>query len=367
MTRNPTILDDLFYVYFAWIHPVCTLFSERHFAQPYKTQNHQHCSALLVNAMCALACHLHTPSEDNDEEYDQLGTRFAEAFRSDFDTADESITTIQATAVMFLLDLAGGFGMRASSYLRLASEKIAEFSSTAVGELSYSLKNTIQVNGHNPPRLGPIWQIYYLESRMPLLIRDVESSRSVDMITPLCSSCTLSSVTKVFPLCSSNKLSGPTHSMHYPFWRDITAHTILVAVLQMLAISSICDFIFRFFPTKSTNDASIEDGPEAIALGLQVLQESFIVVPAAGAIREMLSRQHRCGLDYGYDLIDHVAGVLVVVDAVLLSLVLFFKSFRSDLRVRPSKSTQTARSRPQFLFDRELHLAKCNLWIHVRP
>ncbi|KAL5346646.1 hypothetical protein ACLOAV_008353 [Pseudogymnoascus australis] len=144
VTRNPTILDDLFQVYFAWIHPVCTLFSEKHFAQSYKTQNHQHCSALLVNAMCALACHFHTPSEDHDEEYDQLGIRFAEAFRADFDTADESITTIQATAVMFLVDFAGGFGLRASSYLRLASEKIAEVSSTTVGELSDSLKNTIQ-------------------------------------------------------------------------------------------------------------------------------------------------------------------------------------------------------------------------------
>jgi hypothetical protein len=144
VTHNHTILDDLFQVYFAWIHPVCTLFSERHFAQSYKTQNHQHCSSLLVNAMCAMACHFHTPSEDHDEEYDQLGTRFAEAFRADFDTADESITTIQATAVMFLVDLAGGFGLRASSYLRLASEKIAEFSATTVDELSYSLKNTIQ-------------------------------------------------------------------------------------------------------------------------------------------------------------------------------------------------------------------------------
>jgi hypothetical protein len=123
---------------------VCTLFSEKLFAQSYKTKNVQHCSALLVNAMCALACHFHTPSEDHDEEYDQLGVRFAEAFRADFDTADNSITTIQAIAVMFLVDLAGGFGLRASSYLRLASEKIAEFSSTTVGELSYSLKNTVQ-------------------------------------------------------------------------------------------------------------------------------------------------------------------------------------------------------------------------------
>ncbi|KFY03936.1 hypothetical protein O988_01115 [Pseudogymnoascus sp. VKM F-3808] len=146
VTRNPTILDALFQVYFAWIHPVCTLFSERHFAQSYKTRNHQHCSVLLVNAMCALACHFHTPSEDHDEEYDHLGIRFAEAFRADFDAADDSITTIQAMAVMFLVDLADGSGLRASSYLKLASEKIAEFYSTTVD--GPSLKNTIQGNGH---------------------------------------------------------------------------------------------------------------------------------------------------------------------------------------------------------------------------
>jgi hypothetical protein len=117
VTRNPTILDDLFQVYFAWIYPVCTLFSERHFAQSYKTQNHQHCSSLLVNVMCAMACHFHTPSKDHNKEYNQLGIRFAKAFHADFDAADGSITTIQATAVMFLVDLASGFRQRASLYL----------------------------------------------------------------------------------------------------------------------------------------------------------------------------------------------------------------------------------------------------------
>jgi hypothetical protein len=60
--------------------------------------------------MCAMACHFHTPSEDHDEEYNQLGIRFAEAFRANFDAANGSITTIQATAVMFLVDLASRFG-----------------------------------------------------------------------------------------------------------------------------------------------------------------------------------------------------------------------------------------------------------------
>ncbi|KAL5351050.1 hypothetical protein ACLOAV_004624 [Pseudogymnoascus australis] len=372
VTRNPTILDDLF--------------SERHFSQSYKTQNHQHCSALLVNAMCALACHFHTPSEDHDEEYDQLVIRFAEAFRADFDTADESITTIQATAVMFLVDLAGGFGLRASSYLRLASEKIAEFSSTTVYGVSTCgyLQNTVvslifssewarvTFQSPTPLRFRPVennsdeeasvdesqWSFDLYENgqctawpsllattnrqkmklidvisdaslmmygshlnvitahhvldlygrfitwraALPLLIRDVESSsKALPHVLSLLMLYDYSVVQLLHPLIGHEGL--PSMLVEEVVWTHAQHALSLLerhyrarytcryqTVFQMLAISSICDFIIRFFPTKSTNDASIKDGPEAIALGLEVLQESFIGVPAAGAIREMLRR-----------------------------------------------------------------------------
>lgn len=144
VTRDPDVLDHLFQLYFAWVHPVSTLFSERHFYDSYKRQAQRHCSPLLVNAMCALACHFHTHSDDCDADYDQLGASFADAFRAAFDPEDKAITSIQATAVMFLVDLARGSGLRASSYLRLASEHIAEVSASAADEVPLVLKSTLQ-------------------------------------------------------------------------------------------------------------------------------------------------------------------------------------------------------------------------------
>jgi hypothetical protein len=94
--------------------------------------------------MCALACHYHTQSEDSELDSDQLGAQFSEAFLAGFEPDDKSITTIQAAAVMFLVELGRGFGLRASSYLRLATESIAELSASSNDELPYVLKKTIQ-------------------------------------------------------------------------------------------------------------------------------------------------------------------------------------------------------------------------------
>ena len=146
VTHDKATLDHLFQLYFAWVHPVSTLFSEGHFVDSYKYkgQTQRHCSSPLVNAMCALACHFHTQSEDSDFDPDQLGVHFSEAFLSGFEPHDKSITTIQAAAVMFLVELGRGFGLRASSYLRVATESIAELSGSSNDELPSVLKKTLQ-------------------------------------------------------------------------------------------------------------------------------------------------------------------------------------------------------------------------------
>jgi hypothetical protein len=144
VTHDSATFDHLFQLYFAWVHPVSTLFSEGHFVDAYQHQRQRHCSSPLVNAMCALACHYHTQSEDSELDSDQLGAHFAEAFLAGFEPDDKSITTIQAAAVMFLVELGRGFGLRASSYLRLATESIAELSASSNDELSSVLKQTIQ-------------------------------------------------------------------------------------------------------------------------------------------------------------------------------------------------------------------------------
>ncbi|KFZ18707.1 hypothetical protein V501_01064 [Pseudogymnoascus sp. VKM F-4519 (FW-2642)] len=144
VTHEPTVVDHLFQLYFAWVHPISTLFSEAHFVESYKGRNSRHCSSPLVNAMCALACHFHTQSEESELDPDQLGIQFSEAFLTGFDPDDKSITSIQAAAVMFLVELGRGFGLRASSYLRLATESIAELSASSNEEPPCVLKKTVQ-------------------------------------------------------------------------------------------------------------------------------------------------------------------------------------------------------------------------------
>ncbi|OAF61269.1 hypothetical protein VC83_02038 [Pseudogymnoascus destructans] len=60
--------------------------------------------------------------------------------------------------------------------------------------------------------------------------------------------------------------------------------------LQMFVVLNICHLIARFFPAKPNNDPSIKDGSEAVTIGIEVLHESNIGFPAAGALQELLRR-----------------------------------------------------------------------------
>ena len=121
---DSNILDHLFQLYFAWIHPVHTLFSQGHFINSFRNKSHLYCSPVLVNAICALACHLDINSET--DEIQQLAHSFSDAVRSDIDPHDRSITTVQAFSVMFLVDCARGRGLRAASYLRVANSSLSK-------------------------------------------------------------------------------------------------------------------------------------------------------------------------------------------------------------------------------------------------
>lgn len=125
VTSNTAVLDHLFQLYFAWVHPVHTLFSEGHFVDSYKRQSSGYCSPLLVNSICAMACHLHTMVDSEDADFEQLSTEFGEAVRSNIDAGDTSITTVQAFAVMFLVDSAQANVLRAASYLKLAIDGLS--------------------------------------------------------------------------------------------------------------------------------------------------------------------------------------------------------------------------------------------------
>lgn len=123
VTTDQVILDHLFQLYFAWVHPVHTLFSEGYFVNSFRYNSKLFCSPVLVNAMCALACHLHANADT--DEIEQLGLSFSDAVRSEIEPDDGCLTTIQALAVMFLVGCGRGRGLRASSYLTLASKGLS--------------------------------------------------------------------------------------------------------------------------------------------------------------------------------------------------------------------------------------------------
>ena len=77
VTSDTTVLDHLFQLYFSWVHPVHILFSEG-----YRRQSYQYCSTILVNSICAMACHLTTSSDIDSVDFEQLGREFSEAARN---------------------------------------------------------------------------------------------------------------------------------------------------------------------------------------------------------------------------------------------------------------------------------------------
>jgi hypothetical protein len=125
---DEAVFNHLFQLYFAWVHPVHTLFDEGHFSDNYKRQLPEYCSESLVNAICALACHLHTAegTVDVDEpDFEQLGEAFSDAAIANLDPKDHTITNVQTFAVMFLVDCARSKGLRAASYLREATNGLS--------------------------------------------------------------------------------------------------------------------------------------------------------------------------------------------------------------------------------------------------
>jgi hypothetical protein len=144
VTTNLTVLDHLLQLYFAWIHPVHTLFSESHFLENYRRRVDRYCSTILVNALCAMACHLHVTAEADEIDFAQLGEGFSDAVRASIDPEDTSVTTIQAFAVMFLVDTARGHGLRASSYLKVATGGISRAAYHEIEGFQEVWRNTVR-------------------------------------------------------------------------------------------------------------------------------------------------------------------------------------------------------------------------------
>ena len=129
VTTSPILIRHLFELYFTWVHPVHMLFGEMDFLDSYYNGDETHCSAPLVNAICAMACNLlanPAPSFDG-RQSDRLNLRtgFMNEARSLLQPASPLLmTSIQAFAVMYLVDLSAGKARNASAYLRCAADHL---------------------------------------------------------------------------------------------------------------------------------------------------------------------------------------------------------------------------------------------------
>jgi hypothetical protein len=144
VTSDTAVLDHLFQLYFTWVHPVHTLFSEGHFVDSYKRRSENFCSEILVNSICAMACHLHSGADADEVDFDGLRIEFSDAVRANIDAEDSSITTIQAFAVMFLVDCARSNGLRASSYLKIATGNLPTVIYIETEGFQEAWKNTVR-------------------------------------------------------------------------------------------------------------------------------------------------------------------------------------------------------------------------------
>jgi hypothetical protein len=147
VTSNHAVLNHLFQLYFAWVHPVHTLFNEGLFVDCYKRHVDNYCSSVLVNAICAMACHLHSTSEGHENleiDFKQLGMAFSEAVRADIVGEDKKVTTIQAFAVMFLVDCARSNTPRAAAYLKVATTKLPSIATLDSAGFNEVLKSTVR-------------------------------------------------------------------------------------------------------------------------------------------------------------------------------------------------------------------------------
>ena len=107
------------------------LFSELDFKHDFKLNVRTHCSASLVNAICAMACNLLDSEEigDRSNRVDAATLRdgfLNEARASLIPASYGYMTSVQALAIMFLVELSSGKARKAIGYLRSAVDNMKD-------------------------------------------------------------------------------------------------------------------------------------------------------------------------------------------------------------------------------------------------
>lgn len=126
VSSSQTLLGHLFDLYFTWVHPVHMLFSEPDFRHSYETNSDTYCSSALVNAICAMACHLIDQKDtDGEGDIETLSNGFMNQARKGLRPENYlALCSVQALAVMYLAELSSGKARNAMGYLRASVEFI---------------------------------------------------------------------------------------------------------------------------------------------------------------------------------------------------------------------------------------------------
>lgn len=129
VSTQAELIEHLIKLYFTWIHPVHMLLDQDRFMTSFRECLDSYCSAALVNVICAMSCHLLHDTRDDDEAtqsgIESLRAEFINESKSLLKHADpEKMTSIQTYAILFLVEIGSGHGLKANAHLRLAVESL---------------------------------------------------------------------------------------------------------------------------------------------------------------------------------------------------------------------------------------------------
>lgn len=127
VTNDPVLVEHLVTLYLTWIHPLHVLLDEEEFISSFRRCEDVYCSSSLVNAICAMACHVLRSEWRGDDGahsgIEHLQAKFMDEVEHLQRHADTpKLVAIQTWAIMSLVELGRGNGLMASAHLRQATE-----------------------------------------------------------------------------------------------------------------------------------------------------------------------------------------------------------------------------------------------------
>jgi hypothetical protein len=120
VTNDLAFVEELLALYFTWSHPFYVIFSRECFYKDFRVGREKYCSSLLVNAICAYACHFtdNPRGRTVSTNFRTAGDHFfEEAKRLLYEDESPNLTTVQALCVMSMREPSTGRDTSGFSYI----------------------------------------------------------------------------------------------------------------------------------------------------------------------------------------------------------------------------------------------------------